>query len=89
MWIKQFLGSEGLLGLAAIVGVADIDPFILSIINTPAHIGNIVISAIIISMMSNTIVKGIYFGFLAKGPRKQVSLYFTLWVLVHVVLLFL
>lgn len=89
VWIKQFLGGSGLIGLAALVGVTDIDPFLISIINTKAPVENIIISAIIISMMSNTVVKGIYFGFLSKGLRKQVSICFSLWVLVHVVVLFL
>ncbi len=89
IWVKQFFGGSGVLVLSAIVGVTDIDPFILSIINTQLPVGTIVDSAIIISMMSNTIVKGIYFGFLAKGLRQQVAIYFFIWVAVHIVLLFL
>ena len=86
--VKQYFGGIGLLTLSAIVGVTDIDPFILSIINKSNPVENIISSAIIISMMSNTIVKGFYFGFLAKGLWKQVILYFTIWVVVHVILLF-
>ena len=89
IWVKQFFGGSGVLVLSAIVGVTDIDPFILSIINTQLPVGTIVDSAIIISMMSNTIVKGIYFGFLAKGLRQQVAIYFFIWVAVHIILLFL
>jgi uncharacterized membrane protein (DUF4010 family) len=87
VWVKQFLGNGGLLGLAALIGVTDIDPFILSIINVQPPVDSIVTSAIIISMMSNTIVKGIYFGFLAKGLRKQMVLYTSIWVLVHLLLI--
>jgi uncharacterized membrane protein (DUF4010 family) len=89
IWVKQFFGEGGLLGLSAIVGVTDIDPFILSIINKQSLVENVINSAIIVSMMSNTCVKGIYFGSLAKGLRKQVSLYFVLWVLIHLVLIFI
>ncbi len=89
IWVKQFFGSSGLLALSAIVGVTDIDPFILSIISRQLPVENIISSAIIISMMSNTIVKGIYFGFLTKGLRKQVTIYFTIWVVIHIVLLFI
>jgi uncharacterized membrane protein (DUF4010 family) len=88
IWVQQFFGSSGLLVLSAIVGVTDIDPFILSIINKQP-VESIIYSAIIISMMSNTIVKGFYFGFLARGLRKQVILYFALWVVVHILLLFI
>ena len=87
--VKQFFGESGLLGLSAIVGVTDIDPFILSIINKQSLVENVVNSAILISMMSNTIVKGIYFGFLAKGLRKEVILYFSLWVALHAILIFI
>ena len=87
--VKQFFGESGLLGLSAIVGVTDIDPFILSIINKQSLVENVIISAILISMMSNTIVKGIYFGFLAKGLRKKVILYFGLWVVLHAIIIFI
>jgi uncharacterized membrane protein (DUF4010 family) len=89
IWVKQFFGGSGLLALSGIVGVTDIDPFILSIINKQLLVENIIDSAILISMMSNTIVKGFYFGFLAKGLRKQVILYFTIWVLIHILLIFI
>jgi len=87
--VKQFFGEGGILGLSAIVGVTDIDPFILSIINKQSLVENVVISAILISMMSNTIVKGIYFGFLAKGLRKDVIIYFGLWVVLHAIIIFI
>ena len=87
--VKQFFGGSGLLALSAIVGVTDIDPFILSIISRPIPIGNFIESAIIISMMSNTIAKGIYFGFLVKSLRKQVTLFFGVWVVIHILLIFI
>lgn len=89
IWVNQFFGSAGLLGLSAIVGVTDIDPFIVSVINKQALVENIISSAIIISMMSNTIVKGIYFGFLVKELRRQVILYFALWAAIHAILIFI
>jgi uncharacterized membrane protein (DUF4010 family) len=87
--VKQFFGEEGLIGLSVIVGVTDIDPFILSIIGKQSLLANVVNSAIIISMMSNTLVKGIYFGFQARGLIKQVLLYFSLWAAVHAILIFI
>ncbi len=89
IWVKQFFGSAGLLGLSAIVGVTDIDPFIISLINKQLPVENIIGSAIIISMMSNTIVKGIYFGFLVKGLRRQVILSFAFWAAIHAILIFI
>ena len=89
IWVKQFFGSAGLLALSAIVGVTDIDPFIVSIISKQLPVENVIGFAILISMMSNTIVKGIYFGFLVKRIRKQVIFYFALWAAIHAILLFI
>jgi uncharacterized membrane protein (DUF4010 family) len=86
---KQFYGDSGLLGLAALVGVTDIDPFILSVVNQASLIQNTAAFAIIISMMSNTIIKGIYFGFLVKGQRKSTAWRFGLWAMLHIPILFL
>ena len=89
IWVKQFFGDGGLLALSAIVGVTDIDPFILSIISHHIPVENFIDIAIIVSMMSNTIAKGIYFGFLVKSLRKQVILYFSIWVAVHILVIFI
>lgn len=89
IWVKQLFGGGGVLVLSAIVGVTDIDPFILSIINKRLPVENIIESAILISMISNTIVKGFYFGFLVKELRKQVTLYFAIWVVMHIILIFI
>jgi uncharacterized membrane protein (DUF4010 family) len=84
---KNLYGDAGLITLAGIVGVTDIDPFILSIVNQMAVIQSLAISAIIISMMSNTIIKGVYFGFLAKDVRKSTAWRFGLWALLHLPIL--
>jgi uncharacterized membrane protein (DUF4010 family) len=89
IWVKQYLGETGVLGLSVIVGVTDIDPFILSLITKQTMIDRIVISSILISMMSNTIVKGIYFGALARQMRKSVLLYFSLWTVLHAIVIFI
>jgi uncharacterized membrane protein (DUF4010 family) len=85
--VEKFYGSSGLLTLAGITGVVDIDPFILSVVNQPELVKSLAVSAIIISMMSNTIVKGIYFGFLAKNVRRSVAWRFGLWALLHIPIL--
>jgi uncharacterized membrane protein (DUF4010 family) len=89
IWVKQYLGETGVLGLSVIVGVTDIDPFILSLITKQTMIDRIVISSILISMVSNTIVKGIYFGALARQMRKIVLLYFSLWTVLHAIVIFI
>lgn len=85
---QKFYGNAGLLTLAGVTGVTDIDPFILSIINQSTVIRTLAVSAIIISAMSNTVVKGIYFGFLARDVRRSTAWRFGLWALLHLPVLY-
>jgi uncharacterized membrane protein (DUF4010 family) len=85
--IKSTLGNSGLLGLSAIVGVSDIDPFILSIIQSSDGTMHIFTSAIVLAMMSNTIAKAIYFGSLSPATRKETVLKFSIFALAHVPLI--
>jgi len=87
--IEQFYGNTGLVILSALVGVTDIDPFILSLVNKPDSVQNMLVTAIIISMMSNTLMKGIYFGALARSVRFAVAWRFGLWALLHIPVIFL
>ncbi|MEW6702368.1 MAG: MgtC/SapB family protein [Bacteroidota bacterium] len=86
--INEYVGYKGLLSLAAIVGLSDIDPFILSLVHT--HQGNfyIISSAIIIAMMSNTIMKGIYFGYFVPVLRIKTFQRFGILTLAHLPLFF-
>jgi uncharacterized membrane protein (DUF4010 family) len=87
--VKNYFGNSGLISLSAITGVTDIDPFILSLIRGTIPIEKIVISSIIIAMMSNTIVKGIYFVFFSKQEPKQVMWRYLLWAVIHIPFAFL
>ncbi len=87
--VKNYFGDSGLISLSAITGVTDIDPFILSLIRGTIPVENIVISAIIIAMMSNTIIKGIYFVFFSKQESKQVLWRYLLWAAIHIPFAFL
>ncbi len=61
-WVEAHLGSGGVLALAAVVGVTDIDPFVLSI----AQSGTATIAlstaavAIVVASSSNNLLKAIY-----------------------------
>jgi uncharacterized membrane protein (DUF4010 family) len=89
VWVKNYLGSIGLLVLSAIVGVTDIDPFILSLINGASHIEPVIVSAIIIAMMSNTIIKVVYFTIQTKQQKKSAYIHYGIWALLHIPLIFL
>ncbi len=83
-FVKSTIGDSGLLGLSALVGVSDIDPFILSLVQGSDGTMHIFTSAIILAMMSNTIAKAMYFGFLSRTTRKETALKFSIFVLAHV-----
>jgi len=58
----EHMGSGGVLGLASIMGVSDVDPFILGMTQTTGpHISlTTAAAAIVIAVTSNNIIKGIY-----------------------------
>jgi uncharacterized membrane protein YkvI len=80
----KYYGNTGLIALAGLVGVVDIDPFILSLVSRTGEIQGMVVTAIIVSMMSNTLVKGIYFGFQARQVRVAALWRYSLWAALHV-----
>jgi len=81
--VKSFLGASGLVLLALVVGVVDIDPFILSAVRN-AQVEKIVVAAILMAMLSNTVAKGIYFGTFAVPMRRQAFLRYFGWALLHI-----
>ena len=58
----MYLGRAGVYGLAAIMGVADVDPFILGMTQSAGAMTNLSVAAaaIAIAAASNNLVKGIY-----------------------------
>jgi uncharacterized membrane protein (DUF4010 family) len=81
----EYLGASGVYTLAAIMGVADVDPFIMGItqaagVSTPLHVAA---AAILIAAASNNAVKGLYACYFASGPsgRQSLALLATLAVL--------
>jgi uncharacterized membrane protein (DUF4010 family) len=87
--VKKWAGETGLLVLAGVVGVTDIDPFILSMLQGSGQAMPLVLAAIIVAMMSNTIVKGIYFSVLVPELRKDVLVRYGTWCVLHIPLIML
>jgi uncharacterized membrane protein (DUF4010 family) len=88
--VKNAFGNVGVLLLSGFVGVTDITPFVLSLIHIgAAPVEAVMISAIIVAMMSNTLVKGVYFGMLAKPVRQETFWKYGLWSLLHVTFILL
>ena len=82
--VKTTMGNSGLLGLASIVGVSDITPFILSIVQGSDGTMHLFTSAIILALMSNTIAKGIYFVSLSPTTRKEAILKYSIYAILHI-----
>jgi uncharacterized membrane protein (DUF4010 family) len=63
-----YLGKSGVYTLAAVMGVTDVDPFILSMTQAPPSTASgLAASAILIAAASNNVVKGVYA--FALSPR--------------------
>ncbi len=85
--VTRTFGRAGLLALSAAVGVTDIDPYILSLVRSGLEAKSVVISATLIAMMSNTLVKGLYFGTLVQSTRKDTLVRYAIWALLHIPLI--
>ncbi|MGD1044942.1 MAG: MgtC/SapB family protein [Bacteroidota bacterium] len=83
-FVKSTVGNSGLLAVSAIVGVSDITPFILSVVQGSDGSVHIFTSAIIFALMSNTIAKAIYFGYLSPTTRKETALKYSIYAILHI-----
>ena len=86
-FIKTQFGAAGVLSLAGLTGLVDVDPFILSLAQQPAGGTPLVVRAILVAVLSNTLVKGVYFGAQARTLWRGALLRYALWGLLHLPLL--
>jgi uncharacterized membrane protein (DUF4010 family) len=73
-FVVQYAGSQGVYGLAAILGVTDVDPFTLSMTQTAGQSTSLSVAAlaILIAAASNNAVKGLYaLGFGDRSMGRQ------------------
>jgi uncharacterized membrane protein (DUF4010 family) len=69
-----YLGRAGLFALAGVMGVTDVDPFILSLAESASALTPVTIAggAIVIAAASNNLIKGIYaYGFADRRTGTQ------------------
>jgi uncharacterized membrane protein (DUF4010 family) len=74
-WAKAQFGTSGIYALAAIVGVTDIDPFVLNLAQggTAGMSNGALAAAILIAASSNNILKAVYAAFFGGGRATAVS----------------
>jgi len=77
-WAKAEFGTSGIYTLAAIVGVTDIDPFVLNLAQggTGGMSDSALAAAILIAASSNNILKALYAAFFAGGRATEASAIF-------------
>ena len=85
--VRSFYGSAGLLVLAFASGVTDIDPFILSLVDHAETFQTVVVTAVLVAMAGNTVMKGIYFGALSPEQRRACWWRYGLWAVLHLPLI--
>lgn len=83
IYVRGAFGDPGFVALSLISGTVDADPFILSLVTGTANVERIALTGILLVVMSNTILKGLYFGTLAKDVRRAAFLRYGLWALLH------
>ena len=87
-----YLGRAGLFALAGIMGVTDVDPFILSLAQSASAMMPVTLAggAIIIAAASNNLIKGIYaYGFGDRRTGTQGLALLTVLALLGLLPLFL
>ena len=74
-WAKAQFGTSGIYSLAAIIGVTDIDPFVLNLAQggTSGMSNSALAAAILIAASSNNILKALYAAFFAGGRATAAS----------------
>lgn len=75
-WVIQSMGHMGLYSLAAVMGVADVDPFIMGVTQAGTHgtpLGAAAIS-IVVAASSNNVAKGIYAYAVSDRKTGRMSL---------------
>lgn len=82
------MGEAGIVVLSLLVGVADVDPFILSIAQS-ASASALAERVILLAAMSNALAKGVYFWTLAREVRWETAWRYGLWAALHLPLAFL
>jgi len=86
--VQNTFGETGTLLLALFMGVADVDPFVISMLQSVDVGASLAATTVILAAMSNTLAKGIYLAVLVPGIRRSVLLRYGCWALLHLPLVF-
>ena len=77
------LGGAGVMALAGLAGLADVDPFVLSLVQGTQNL-RLVLAAVIVAVAVNTLAKGVYFAALSREARRGALTRYGVWAALHV-----
>jgi uncharacterized membrane protein (DUF4010 family) len=74
-WVTMEFGIAGVYSLAAVIGITDIDPFVLNLAQggTSGISGDAIASAILIAAASNNLLKAVYTASFGGGQATMPS----------------
>jgi uncharacterized membrane protein (DUF4010 family) len=78
---RERLGDVGLMALSVLAGLADVDPFVLSLMQGPAV--PFAVGAVLMAVMVNTFAKGVYFAVTSRGDPKAALTRYGIWAALH------
>ncbi|MEI6563126.1 MAG: DUF4010 domain-containing protein [bacterium] len=85
---REYFGQAGVLGLGVLSGVVDVDPFVLSLVQGTLS-GRLMLQALLLAVMVNTLAKGMYFASLSQANRIQTLWRYGVWAACHVPLMWM
>jgi uncharacterized membrane protein (DUF4010 family) len=80
--VRDQAWEYGMGALALVVGLVDVDPFVLTMLEHQEAV-QATASAIVIALMSNTLMKGLYFGMAAPEQRAAALARYGIWTGLH------
>jgi uncharacterized membrane protein (DUF4010 family) len=80
---SEHYGHTGVLAMGALAGLADVDPFVLSLVQG-AHGARLILQGVLLAVMVNTLAKGCYFAVLSGGNRGPALARYLLWAALHI-----
>lgn len=79
-------GHAGVLAMGALAGLADVDPFVLSLVQDSLG-ARMVLQGVLMAVMVNTVAKGCYFAVLSGHQRAGVFVRYAVWAGLHIPLI--
>jgi len=81
--VHHDLGIRSLYALAALTGLTDVTPFMMSLALQPAGLEHALPPLLVVALMTNTVTKGAYFAALGGALQTQTYTRYGVWAALH------